>query len=404
MKSVNFILVIVMIVITAEITAQQAVNNDLITVDVRKTYPQKKELILQDFMDVEYIPLETTDKFIHQGFVQDIGKKIIIVTNYSVKNGDIFIYSRTGKAIRKINRKGQGGEEYTDFFSITLDENNNEMFVNDTNKKIILVYDLNGKFIRSFKHIENTKDTYWTEIFNYDKDNLICYDHFNEKNRAFVIVSKKDGSVTNQIKIPYKESIEITHTSEPKRVPSVDPVTGQNKVTVTQTSTTPSAYRTIIPFKEDWTLLELWSDTIYTLLQNYKLNPRIVRTPSINSMTPKVFLLLGLCTDRYFFMETMKNEYDSKAGTQFPRISFMYDRHEKAFFSYVVYNGDYLFKKEMYMSFMPIGQEIESCQSLGAHWLVDFYKKGQLKGKLKEIASKLDEEDNAVIMLMKHKK
>ena len=35
-------------------------EDDLITVDVTAQYP-KKELILQDFMDVEYIPLETTD-------------------------------------------------------------------------------------------------------------------------------------------------------------------------------------------------------------------------------------------------------------------------------------------------------------------------------------------------------
>lgn len=32
------------------------------------------------------------------------------------------------------------------------------------------------------------------------------------------------------------------------------------------------------------------------------------------------------------------------------------------------------------------------------------YKKGQLKGRLKEIAATLDEESNPVIMLIKHKK
>lgn len=37
----------------------------------------KKDLILQDFMDVEYIPLETNDEFINQGFVRATGKDII---------------------------------------------------------------------------------------------------------------------------------------------------------------------------------------------------------------------------------------------------------------------------------------------------------------------------------------
>ena len=53
----------------------------IITVDVNASYPEK-ELILQDFMDVEYIPLETNDEFITQGDVLDIGDKYILVKNW----------------------------------------------------------------------------------------------------------------------------------------------------------------------------------------------------------------------------------------------------------------------------------------------------------------------------------
>ena len=45
------------------------------------------------------------------------------------------------KAIRKINRKGQGGEEYISCRSVTLDEENNEMFINDFLARKIKVYD-----------------------------------------------------------------------------------------------------------------------------------------------------------------------------------------------------------------------------------------------------------------------
>ena len=41
-------------------TSSTQEKEDLIVVDVSKDYP-KKELILQDLFDVEYIPLETTD-------------------------------------------------------------------------------------------------------------------------------------------------------------------------------------------------------------------------------------------------------------------------------------------------------------------------------------------------------
>ena len=53
--------------------------------------------------------------------MQAIGKEFILVKNYR-DDGDIFVYDRTGKAIRKINRKGQGGEEYISCRSVTLDE------------------------------------------------------------------------------------------------------------------------------------------------------------------------------------------------------------------------------------------------------------------------------------------
>ena len=36
--------------------------------------------------------------------------------------------------------------------------------------------------------------------------------------------------------------------------------------------------------------------------------------------------------------------------------------------------------------------------------LCEDYKKGKLKGKLKEVAATLEEDDNRVIMLVKHKK
>ena len=56
-------------------------TGDIIHVDVFETSYPEKELLLQDFMDVEYIPLETNDEFINQGFVQDVGEKYILVKN-----------------------------------------------------------------------------------------------------------------------------------------------------------------------------------------------------------------------------------------------------------------------------------------------------------------------------------
>ena len=153
MRKIFFILAIILIV-TTESKGQGQTGDNVITVDVMKNYSSKKELIFQDFMDVEYIVLETNDDFVNQGFVMDIGEQIILVKN-RINDGDIFVYDRNGKALRKINNKGQKiSEEYTNIRTITLDEDNGEMFVNDTNTRKIYVYDLYGKFKRSFNHQE----------------------------------------------------------------------------------------------------------------------------------------------------------------------------------------------------------------------------------------------------------
>lgn len=174
MKRLNFIWVIILIIVAG--CSQSGIQSeDIITVDVTANYPYK-ELILQDFMDVEYIPLETKDDFICQGRVVAVGKDVLIVRNHT-NDGDIFIFSRNGKALRKINKKGQGGEEYTYYSTFVLDENKNELFVNDAFSKKILVYDLEGNFKRKLPHKDNFL---FFEMYNFDRDNLICHDSYND--------------------------------------------------------------------------------------------------------------------------------------------------------------------------------------------------------------------------------
>ena len=186
---------------------QPDTNDDLITIDVTASYPEK-ELILQDFMYVEYIPLETNNEFVTNGVVMAIGNKFILVKNRS-RDGDIFVFDRkTGKALRKINRKGKGPEEYSHITDIVLVEENNEIFINSMTTKKIFVYDLFGNFKRSFNHAEGSR---YKDVFNYDTDNLICYNelvYYKEgENRGsesyHVVISKQDGSITRNINIPF---------------------------------------------------------------------------------------------------------------------------------------------------------------------------------------------------------
>lgn len=49
-------------------------------------------------MDVEYVALETTDEFLTQGLVQDVGKEYILATN---RNNDGDILFLTEKPVRE---------------------------------------------------------------------------------------------------------------------------------------------------------------------------------------------------------------------------------------------------------------------------------------------------------------
>ena len=390
MKNLIFILINFQAILLSCVEVKQPADN-VITVDVTKNNFPKKELIIQDFMDVEYIPLETTDDFINQGLVQAIGKEIIVVINRT-DDGNIYIYDRTGKALRMINRKGQGGEEYTYITKIILDEDNNEIFINDHYVKKIFVYDLYGNFKRSFSYKENTKGWLYTDMRNYNKTNLICFDEYNDKGRAFVIVSKLDGSITKKIDIPFEVSKSLVKLQFDE---------ANNRVN----GMAPDPYNTILPFNGGKILLDVFSDTIYTFMPNKTLRPFIVRTPSVKFMDPEVVLILRLLSDRYYFMETVKNEFNFESNTGFSKTYLMYDNQERSLFRYTVYNGDFTIKKEMYMSLLrPANDKNESWQRLDAPQLVEAFQVGALKGRLKEIASALNEESNPVIMLIKPKK
>nr|WP_321522006.1 6-bladed beta-propeller [uncultured Macellibacteroides sp.] len=381
MKRLNFIWVIILIIVAG--CSQSGIQReDLITVNVTAQYP-KKELILQDFMDVEYIPLETTDEFLCQGSIWAVGKNIIVATNFN-SDGNIFIFDRKGKALKKINRKGQGDEEYTSFSRIVLDEENDEIFVNNDFAKKILVYDLDGNFKRRL----SIKEYFLLfEMYNFDKDNLICHDTFQgNTGQSFMIISKHDGSITKEIVIPFKEKKTIRIRYED------DKVSGQYYVYTPQTS------HQITPCFNDYILTEYSADTVYRYSPDHTMKPFIVRAPSVQTMNPEIFLLPSLLTDRYCFMQAIEKTIE------FSATDIVYDKQEDALYRYKVYNDDYNNDEEAFLKSRPLSGEIPSCQYLEAWKLVQDYKCGRLKGRLKEIAAKLDPEDNPVIMLIKHKK
>lgn len=121
-------------------------------------------------------------------------------------------------------------------------------------------------------------------------------------------------------------------------------------------------------------------------------------------MNPEAFLFMSFITDGYYFMESVKKEFDFQRSMGFPGTDLVYDRQKKSVFEYKVYNRDYSDKRTVDMKSSIVSDEIVFWQCLDAYRIIEDFGKGKLKGKLKEIAAKLDDEYNAVLMLVKHKR
>ena len=376
---------------------KQKESDGLITVDVSKSYP-KKELILQDLFDIEYVPLETTDEMLTEGHIQYIGDNYMIFKNLGRMAGEIFIFDRQGKAVRKINRLGQSGEEYLNILGVDYDEQADELFVNSHYSDKVFVYDSEGNYKRSFDYLDGTL---YAPIKILDEERLIAYDDYfeydkvPEKRDCYLILSREDGRLLEKIHIPYEEKKSLIIMRRDLN----GKLTGNWGIRNTL----------MPPYQDGWLLIEPSADTIYTYSASRGLMPLIVRTPPVNEMDPEVFLFPTIFTDRYVFMQAVERSFNFGVDKDVPRTNLIYDKTEQTAYEGEVINRDFdgtpvnlWFAHRVIMEFND--DEIAFATRLEAPDLVEALNDGKLRGPLKEIASSLDEEDNPVILIAKYKK
>lgn len=360
-------------------------KQNITIVDVNASYPEKK-INVQDFAKIEYVPLETTDSFITQGFIQDIGEKYIIAKNY-IRDGNIFIFDRTtGKGLKVINHLGQSGEEYTDLTNIVLSESSFELFVSDYPARKILVYDLNGKFKRSFPF---TDESYYTDLANYDADKLWAFKGYSpnieNENSCHILISKLNGKVAKEIKIPI-DKIETV-------------VWSKDGATITP------GFLSTIANADYWGIARMSSDTIYHYAENGQLSPIVTRIPSVHSMDVKKFLYLTAETDSYYFLRSLEKDFDLKKMKGFEQQDYMIDKRDNNLFIPVVLNGDFTNERRIDIGVHKIlsDKNVFAYQVIEAAELVESKENEGLKGKLKSVAMTLNDESNPVVMILKNK-
>lgn len=350
-------------------------------IDLSGSIP-KEERILQDLFEVKYVALETTDSFLTRGFTIAVSAHYIA----TLDDGTISLYDRTtGKGIRQIKRQGQGPEEYVSPSHVIIDEKREELFASDYSLRKILVYDLMGNFKRSFKTVD---ENYYTELLDYDDGHLLAYKSPaspHDESSCHLLISKQDGSLTKEIRFP----IDQVET----------PIFTHGKLTAT-----PFFYLTA-PYGDRWALTVTSSDTIYRYDADGSAHPLIVRSPSIHGMDPQVFLYPTILTDRYYFLRAQKKEFDLETMKGFPTQMLLYDTQEKKLVEYTLTNADMEDGPSInFYSIRPLGCDALGALTLQAPDLLEAREAGKLKGELQNIAERLDEESNPVIVLLEKKR
>lgn len=362
----------------------------LTTIDLNADFPEKT-LTVQDFMDVEYVPLETAAEVVLYGSIRAVGQRYAVITNYN-DNGTVYLFDlHSGRAVGNFNHQGQGGVEYNYIDHLALDEENGEVFILDQNARKIQVYDLQGHFRRSLRMPEGT---FWSCLYSFDRQHLIAYDKSiymhdgEERGKPFyhALISKQDGSIAQPIAVPF-ERICSPQMSNPDK----------------------TAFATIhippvVPAGDQWVIVETSSDTLYTYPSHGKgLEPLLT---ILRSQEPERLLRMEWLTPRYCFLSVADKAYDFQKGGGFgQQRPIVYDKQEQTTYRYKLLNGDMQADAHAYLGAFPAtGSPVAAACLLNADLLVNLCQNGKLKeGPLKDLALRLHEEDNPVLMLMRHK-
>ena len=386
-KKIELSLLLLSLLITS-CNKSHRLENGIISIDLREV-PSAIEIVLQDIAEVEYVVISNDSDFIPCTRMANTTDKYMLFKGGEDMD-ELMLFDRKGNPISKFNHNGQGPHEYLSILCQTLDEKEKEIFVYDYWNEKMMVYDFEGNFIRSFKCTDVG------EMHTYDDTTFICHHYAVKKVKPdympyFTLISKKDGNILRRIDLPYS-------------------INTQQKLSVI---TEDSAGEELILSTIHWSLVsmldggfafnELSSDTIYRFSPDEEMTPIMVREPSITDDNT-LFLEYGVNTKDYTFLTKTKADKNNPKN-MFSSEEWIYSKQEDKVYKVEVINEDYPdyhieLNQHILYEDLPQGYAMIRYRT---HHLCEAYQNDKLHGKLKEIASKLNEEDNDVYMMIKFK-
>lgn len=378
MKNIPFISMIAFVAMS--VSCGPSADIGMMTIDMEKTYP-KKELAINDIWEMEYIALETDSLFlVSGGQPQHVGEnKLGFVDN---RTGNLLFFdAKTGKKAFCINRKGAGPEEYKSVGALVMDEKAGEIFAWSIIDGTFQVYDAQGIHLRTLPMRNKKKDEYLyiTNFINLDDDRLLCSSHNIKGYAVHYLQNKKTGLTTIVDSIPNEQYVSeyifaqkdgVTYSTAPNLTPFV------------HTS-------------EGLVYADHSNDTLYRMTDGMTPSPFIVRIPRVKETEPNKILRFDNETDDWMFLSGIEMAYDFSQNKGLHQINYGVEKESGEIFELTFVHPDYEGKE-----YSPAAL---NARYYSSGELFTALEEGKLKGKLKEIASTLGEEDNGVIMLLKQK-
>lgn len=368
-------------------------DSTLPVLDLSKDYPEKK-VDIHELGEVEYIPLETTDESVMTvGLLHFISDEYIIVQDLGV----IQIFDRKGKHITRFDHTGPGPKEYHYIHGCKADFRAKELYIYDPKK--IQVYSFSGEWIRTVGNIPEGIRPEFT--FDYNEKYLITHNVFHDywnfeklpvDLKPYYLIDKQTGefiplplTVKNRIsRIVHKE---IKDISENVAQPIVEKI----------------LINPMLANGSDILIADFGLDTLYSY-KNDRLTPIAVQYPSAHSTNPPVVIAPFFYTDQFLIFKPVEIRYDSKYALQ-PLDDaplMMWNRKTNEIYRIQLYDSNRPNRK---LKNTMEGMQLENPNQIFiAHYadkLCTDNEEGKLKGKLKEVASKLTEEDCHVVAICK---
>lgn len=358
--------------------------------DFRQDIPEK-EVTLQHLGTVQYLRFNAPEDVLLGDHMRLAPSKMDHLFFYSSGDGDVLRFDKKGTFISRFNHKGQGGDEYTDIRQFVADPERGEVFICAFNK--VLVYDLEGTYKRTLA----IPDSILVDgMASLNKQTLLFV---NMKDAPFVkegVVTKFNEAFLDPNAYPFvlmdKETGETI-----ENLPLVSEGRFQSFL-ITMRDNKPffllGRQQRLFPTNGVCLMSEPASDTLYALSDKQVLAPLLTRLPSTKEKEGKISCALMAATPRTMLIEALFLKDEGENNLK--RRLYIYNVPEDTFVSGKLISSD--FEGHDFMN--PVVANNKLYFVLYPNILLEAMKSGKLSGKLLEIASALDEEDNPVLMIV----